>query len=53
LIAPGRLLIHNTGKRFPLDRLQAAYRAAGVKDALRISEQRLNRSDILNWLLGK
>ena len=50
LIAPGRLLIHNTGKRFPLDRLQAAYRAAGVKDALRISEQRLNRSDILNWL---
>ena len=50
LIAPGRLLVHNTGKRFPLDWLRAAYRAAGAKDALRISEQRLNRSDILNWL---
>ncbi len=50
LIAPGRLLVHNTGTRFPLDWLRAAYRAAGAKDALRISEQRLNRSDILNWL---
>lgn len=49
LAAPHRLLLHNTQGKFPTADIEAAYRAAGASDKLRISAEPLTREQVLDW----
>ena len=49
LAAPNRLLLHNTQGKFPTEDIEAAYRAAGASENLRISSEPLSREEILKW----
>ena len=53
LIAPGALLIHNSGVHFPVDWVQGVYRASGKKERLLLAERRLKWSDLSTWLSAK
>jgi dienelactone hydrolase len=50
LVAPGALVIHNTQNRFRTDAIRTAYRAAGRKRALRVSQARWSTDEILRAL---
>ena len=51
LCAPGALLVHNTGKHFPGDWAQAAYRANGKGRQLQVSEKRHSWAVVKEWLI--
>jgi dienelactone hydrolase len=50
LSAPGRLLVHTTGKSFPRRWARAVYRAAGCSGRLRLETGRLKWSSLCDWL---
>ena len=51
LIAPGKMLIHNTRGRFKTDWIEDAYRAAGASSALRIQGTRASDEAVAAWLM--
>ncbi|MBN1341165.1 MAG: acetylxylan esterase [Phycisphaerae bacterium] len=50
LIAPSRLLIHNTGGAYATKATEAAYRSAEARKSLRLSRDKLDESAMLSWL---
>jgi dienelactone hydrolase len=50
LIAPGRLLIHNTRERFKTDWFEDAYRVAGASSALQVTATRAADEAIVRWI---
>ncbi len=53
LIAPRRMLLHNTRGKFPTDFALAAYQAAGRPRRLRIEDDRLPDEAIVRWLVRR
>ncbi len=52
LIAPGRLVIHNTGGKFGTKTLEAGYRAAGGRKDLRIVREKMAEQAIVDLLVA-
>jgi len=50
LVAPGRLLIHNTKGRFKTDWFEDAYRAAGASSALQVTATLASDEAIVRWI---
>jgi dienelactone hydrolase len=50
LAAPHPLALHNTGERFSVTGLQAAYKAAGAKSALRLEPRLLGEDALVKWI---
>ncbi|MBI3948422.1 MAG: acetylxylan esterase [Armatimonadetes bacterium] len=50
LAAPARLLLHRAHPAFPVERVSAAYQAAGAPDHLRVSREVAPDSQVLAWL---
>jgi hypothetical protein len=50
LAAPHPLLLHNTGAKFPSDRLRSAYRATSKPAGLRIEARPLADEDLVDWI---
>lgn len=51
MLAPSHpLLLHNTGAKFATADLQAAYKAAGAPDRLRVDSARLADEEIAGWI---
>ena len=50
--APHPLLLHNTGDRFAVKSLRAAYSASGSTKKLRIERGPLREEDILEWIVA-
>ena len=53
LIAPGALLVHNSGAHFPARWAREVYRASDKKGRLLLAERRLKWSDLSTWLSAK
>lgn len=51
LAAPRPLLLQNTGPNFPTPILEASYHAAGTKDKLRRSTERMKDEALADWIL--
>ena len=51
LVAPRRLLIHNTGDTFQTDWLADVYQAVGAADRLKVEADALSEEDIAAWLV--
>ena len=50
LIAPGKLLVHNTRGRFKTDWIEDAYQAAGAPSALQVRGTRAPDEAVIAWL---
>lgn len=53
LIAPGALVVHNSGAHFPARWAQGVYRASAKKECLLLAGQRLKWSELSTWLRAK
>ena len=51
LVAPRRLLIHNTGDTFQTDWIADVYQAVGATDRLKVETDALSEEDIAAWLV--
>ena len=51
LVAPRRLLIHNTGDTFRTDWIADVYQAVGATDLLRVEAEAVSEEDIAAWLV--
>ena len=51
LVAPRRLLIHNTGDTFQTDWIADVYQAVGATDLLRVEAEAVSEEDIAAWLI--
>jgi dienelactone hydrolase len=50
MIAPARLMIHNTAGKFATDGIEQIYRAAGATDRIKVARERASAAAIAKWI---
>ena len=54
LAAPTRLLLHNTGRNFPVDWVQDVYEAVGLQKNFEAHNNKISETELIHWLrLGR